>query len=56
VRALFHTDMGAPGMLFTDARVGDLDGLLNEAITLRGARFEDLCAHVVWAPNDRSVI
>lgn len=42
-KTVYHTDMGAPGVLFLEARVVDLDGLLNEDITLRGARFEDLC-------------
>jgi hypothetical protein len=56
VRALFHTDMGAPGLLFPDARVVDLDGLLNEAITLRGVRFETLCREdrpeAIFVPNE----
>lgn len=56
VRALFHTDMGAPGLLFPDARVVDLDGLLNEAITLHGARFETLCRddrpEAIFVPNE----
>lgn len=43
VHALFHTDMGAPGMLFPEARVIDLDGLLNEDVTLRHRSFEALC-------------
>jgi hypothetical protein len=43
VRTLFHTDMGAPGVLFPETRVVDLDGLLNKDITLRHARFDDLC-------------
>ncbi len=55
VRALFHTDMGAPGVLFPEARVVDLDGLLNEDITLRHARFEDLCRadrpEAIFVPN-----
>jgi hypothetical protein len=42
-KAVFHHDMGAPGVLFPEARVVDLDGLLNEQITLHGARFEQLC-------------
>jgi hypothetical protein len=40
---VYHTDMGAPGLLFPEAKVVDLDGLLNEEVTLRGARFEALC-------------
>jgi hypothetical protein len=56
VRALFHTDMGAPGLLFPEARVVDLDGLLNEAITLHGARFEALCQadrpEAIFLPNE----
>jgi hypothetical protein len=40
---VYHTDMGAPGILFPEAKVVDLDGLLNEDVTLRGARFEALC-------------
>jgi hypothetical protein len=42
-KTIYHTDMGAPGVLFLESRVVDLDGLLNEDITLRGARFEELC-------------
>ena len=56
VRALFHTDMGAPGLLFPEARVVDLDGLLNEDITLRGAHFQELCAadrpEAIFLPNE----
>jgi hypothetical protein len=52
---IYHTDMGAPGLLFPEAKVVDLDGLLNEDITLRGARFEDLCLadrpEAVFVPN-----
>jgi hypothetical protein len=40
---VYHTDMGAPGVLFPEAKVVDLDGLLNEDVTLHGARFEELC-------------
>ena len=40
---VYHTDMGAPGVLLPEARVVDLDGLLNEDITLGGKRFRDLC-------------
>ena len=40
---VYHTDMGAPGILLPEARVVDLDGLLNEDITLRGKSFRDLC-------------
>jgi hypothetical protein len=42
-KVIYHTDMGAPGLLFPEAKVVDLDGLLNEAVTLRGARFDELC-------------
>lgn len=56
VRALFHTDMGAPGVLFPEARVVDLDGLLNEDITLHGARFAALCERdrpeAIFVPNE----
>jgi hypothetical protein len=52
---VFHTDMGAPGVLLPEARVVDLDGLLNEDITLRGASFEQLCEadqpDAVFVPN-----
>jgi hypothetical protein len=54
-KVVFHTDMGAPGVLLPEARVVDLDGLLNEDITLRGARFEALCEadhpDAIFAPN-----
>lgn len=54
-KVLYHTDMGAPGVLFPEAKVVDLDGLLNEDITLRGARFEDLCRadrpDAIYVPN-----
>jgi hypothetical protein len=54
-KVIFHTDMGAPGVLLPEARVVDLDGLLNEDITLRGASFDALCAadqpDAIFAPN-----
>lgn len=54
-RAVFHTDMGAPGVLLPEARVVDLDGLLNEDITLRGASFQALCEadrpDAIFVPN-----
>jgi hypothetical protein len=55
LRAIFHHDMGAPGVLFPDARVVDLDGLLNERITLEGVRFQQLCEELkpeaIYVPN-----
>lgn len=52
---VFHTDMGAPGVLLPEARVVDLDGLLNEDITLRGASFQSLCdadrPDAIFVPN-----
>jgi hypothetical protein len=54
-KVVFHTDMGAPGVLLPEARVVDLDGLLNEDITLRGVSFEALCEadrpEAIFAPN-----
>jgi hypothetical protein len=54
-RVIYHTDMGAPGVLFPESKVVDLDGLLNEDITLRGKRFEDLCEadrpEAIFVPN-----
>jgi hypothetical protein len=54
-RVLFHTDMGAPGVLFPEARVVDVDGLLNPEITLHGASVEALCRRerpdVFYVPN-----
>jgi len=54
-KAVFHTDMGAPGVLLPEARVVDLDGLLNEDITLRGASFNALCEkdqpEAIFVPN-----
>jgi hypothetical protein len=54
-KVIYHTDMGAPGLLFPEAKVVDLDGLLNEDITLRGAHFEELCQkdrpEAVFVPN-----
>jgi hypothetical protein len=42
-------------VLLPEARVVDLDGLLNEDITLRGASFEQLCEadrpDAVFVPN-----
>jgi hypothetical protein len=56
VKVLYHSHMGAPGVLFPEAKVVDLDGLLNEDITLRGARFEELChadrPEAIYMPND----
>jgi hypothetical protein len=55
-KAVFHTDIGAPGVLLPEARVVDLDGLLNEDITLRGASFDALCEadspDAIFVPND----
>lgn len=52
---VYHTDMGAPGVLLPEARVVDLDGLLNEDITLRGASFDELCEaddpEAIFVPN-----
>jgi hypothetical protein len=52
---IYHTDMGAPGVLFPESKVLDLDGLLNEDITLRGKHFEELCAadrpEAIFVPN-----
>jgi len=54
-RVLFHTDMGAPGVLFPDARVVDIDGLLNPDILLRHTSVEQLCRRehpdVFYVPN-----
>ena len=54
-RVLFHTDMGAPGVLFPEARVVDIDGLLNPAIALRHMSVEELCRRerpdVFYVPN-----
>jgi hypothetical protein len=54
-KVVFHTDMGAPGVLLPEARVVDLDGLLNEDITLHGASFDSLCEadqpDAIFAPN-----
>ena len=55
---VYHTDMGAPGVLLPEAKVVDLDGLLNEDITLRGARFEELCRadrpDAIFVPNENT--
>ncbi|MEO8181007.1 MAG: hypothetical protein ABI895_19400, partial [Deltaproteobacteria bacterium] len=52
---IYHTDMGAPGVLFPESKVVDLDGLLNEDITLRGKHFEELCEadqpEAIFVPN-----
>ena len=40
---VYHTDMGAPGMLLGDATVTDLDGLLNEEMLLEHKSFTELC-------------
>lgn len=54
-RVIYHTDMGAPGILFPESRVVDLDGLLNEDITLHGKHFEELCEadqpEAIFVPN-----
>jgi hypothetical protein len=56
VNTIYHTDMGAPGVLFPEARVVDLDGLLNEDITLRHVPFEELCRadlpDAIFIPNE----
>jgi hypothetical protein len=55
-KVVYHTDMGAPGVLFPEAKVVDLDGLLNEDITLRGKPFEELCQadrpDAIYVPNE----
>lgn len=52
---VFHTDMGAPGVLFPRARVVDINGLLNRELSLEGVRFEALCQRenpdAIYAPN-----
>jgi hypothetical protein len=54
-RHVYHTDMGAPGLLFPDAKVTDLDGLLNEEITIERRSFEELCQRdrpeAIFLPN-----
>jgi hypothetical protein len=54
-KIVYHTDLGAPGVLFPESKVVDLDGLLNEDITLRHAHFQDLCAvdhpEAIFVPN-----
>ena len=53
---VYHTDMGAPGVLFLDAKVTDLDGLLNEEMVLEGKTFTELCERdrpdAIFFPND----
>lgn len=52
---VYHTDMGAPGMLFPDAVVTDLDGLLNEELTIERRSFEEICQRdrpeAIFLPN-----
>jgi hypothetical protein len=40
---VYHTDMGAPGILLQDSVVTDLDGLLNEEMLLEHKTFSELC-------------
>jgi hypothetical protein len=52
---VYHTDMGAPGMLFPRAKVTDLDGLLNEELTLEHRSFDEICRRdrpeAIFLPN-----
>ncbi len=52
---VFHTDMGAPGVLLPNTRVVDINGLLNREMTLQGVRFQTLCMReapeAIYAPN-----
>jgi hypothetical protein len=40
---VYHTDIGAPGVLLPDAKVTDLDGLHNEEIVIERKSFAELC-------------
>jgi hypothetical protein len=42
-RHVYHTDMGAPGVLLPEAKVTDLDGLLNEELTIAHVPFQRIC-------------
>jgi len=52
---VFHTDMGAPGVLLPNTRVVDINGLLNREMALLGVRFQAICARenpeAIYAPN-----
>jgi hypothetical protein len=54
-RGVYHTDMGAPGVLLPDAKVTDLDGILNEELTIGHVPFATLCARdrpdAIFLPN-----
>lgn len=53
--SVYHTDMGAPGVLLPNAKVTDLDGILNPELTLAHTPFEVLCARdrpdAIFFPN-----
>jgi hypothetical protein len=52
---VYHTDVGAPGVLFADGKVTDLDGILNEELTFDRKPFEELCRRdrpdAIFFPN-----
>lgn len=54
-KVVFHTDMGAPGVLLPNTKVVDINGLLNTEMSLHGVRFQELCARenpeAIYAPN-----
>ncbi len=43
LHTLYHSEMGIPGLLFPDARVVDLVGLLSNAVALEHEDFETMC-------------
>lgn len=40
---VYHTDMGAPGVLLPESELTDLDGLLSEEIAIEHKSFAELC-------------
>jgi hypothetical protein len=54
-RNVYHTDMGAPGVLLPDAKVTDLDGILNEELTIGRLPFDAMCLRdrpdAIFFPN-----
>ena len=43
IRQLYHSEIGIPGLVFADARVVDLAGLMSPEITLAHAPFDAYC-------------
>jgi hypothetical protein len=60
IRQLYHSEVGVPGVVFPDARVVDLAGLMSERIASSRSRFDDYCLEdrpeVIFLPHKSYVV